>query len=71
MLPVTLALVLDMGAGTGWDAIWLAGLGHDVVAVEPAAARRAEGAGPHPVGIRWVAAYAGGSVPGQSVRRQG
>ena len=35
--------ILDIGAGTGRDAAWLAGLGHEVLAVEPVAALRAEG----------------------------
>ena len=35
--------ILDIGAGTGRDAAWLAGLGHDVLAVEPVAAFRAGG----------------------------
>jgi len=55
LLPRVPALVLEVGAGTGRDAAWLARLGHDVVAVEPSAAMRAEGerrqAG---VGVRWV-----------------
>jgi SAM-dependent methyltransferase len=32
LLPAVPALVLDVGAGTGRDAAWFAGLGHDVVA---------------------------------------
>ncbi|MCG5549622.1 class I SAM-dependent methyltransferase, partial [Halorhodospira halochloris] len=36
------ALVLDIGAGSGRDAAWLAVQGHDVVAVEPAAELRQE-----------------------------
>ncbi|NOR63838.1 MAG: methyltransferase domain-containing protein [Rhodobacteraceae bacterium] len=32
--------ILDIGAGTGRDAAWLAGLGHEVLAVEPVAAFR-------------------------------
>lgn len=43
LLPASPALVLDVGAGTSRDAAWLAQLGHDVVAVEPSAALRAEG----------------------------
>jgi SAM-dependent methyltransferase len=35
-LPKKPALILDIGAGTGRDAGWLASLGHEVVAVEPA-----------------------------------
>ena len=55
LLPQAPALVLDVGAGTGRDAAWLAGLGHDVVAVEPAAAMRAEGQRRHAdVGLRWI-----------------
>ena len=44
LLPTAPALVLDIGAVTGRDAAWFADLGHDVVAVEPAAAMRAEAA---------------------------
>lgn len=46
-------LALDVGAGSGRDAAWLAGLGFEVVAAEPAAGMRAEGARLHP-GLRWV-----------------
>ncbi len=54
--PPAPALVLDVGAGSGRDAAWLAGLGHDVVAVEPAPALRAEAARRHPgTAIRWLA----------------
>lgn len=56
VLPAAPALVLDVGAGTGRDAAWLARLGHDVVAVEPSAAMRAEGERRHAdTGVRWVA----------------
>lgn len=55
LLPTAPALVLDVGAGSGRDAAWLAGLGHDIVAVEPAAAMRAEAARLHPgPRIRWL-----------------
>jgi SAM-dependent methyltransferase len=55
LLPAVPALVLDIGAGTGRDAAWFAGLGHDVVAVEPASAMRAEAARLHPgPRIRWL-----------------
>ena len=55
LVPAAPALVLDVGAGTGRDAAWLAGLGHDVVAVEPSAAMRAEAARLHPgLGICWI-----------------
>jgi SAM-dependent methyltransferase len=54
-LPASPALVLDVGAGSGRDAVWLSELGHDVVAVEPAAAMRAEAARLHPgSGVRWL-----------------
>ena len=56
LLPAAPALILDVGAGTGRDAAWLARLGHDVVAVEPSAAMRAEGERRHPDnGLRWLA----------------
>ena len=34
-LPTTKALILDVGAGSGRDARWLADMGHEVIAVEP------------------------------------
>jgi hypothetical protein len=48
-------LALDVGAGAGRDAAWLVGLGYQVVAVEPAAAMRAEGMRRHgDPAIRWL-----------------
>ena len=48
-------LALDVGAGSGRDAAWLASLGFDVVAVEPSAAMRREGRSRHPEqAIRWI-----------------
>ncbi|WP_051328528.1 class I SAM-dependent methyltransferase [Geminicoccus roseus] len=48
-------LALDVGAGSGRDAAWLAGLGYEVVAVEPAAGMRAEAQERHPdPRIRWL-----------------
>ena len=48
-------IALDVGAGTGRDAAWLAGLGYEVVAVEPSAGMRRVGATLHPAaGIRWL-----------------
>ena len=41
-------IALDVGAGSGRDAAWLASLGYDVVAVEPAAGMRVEGQRRHP-----------------------
>ena len=37
LLPATPATILDVGAGSGRDAAWLAAKGYDVVAVEPSA----------------------------------
>ena len=54
-LPVPPALVLDVGAGTGADAAWLASQGHTVVAVEPTAELREPGRLLHPsTSIEWV-----------------
>jgi len=48
-------IALDVGAGSGRDAAWLASLGYDVVAVEPAAGMRVEGQRRHPdPRIRWL-----------------
>jgi SAM-dependent methyltransferase len=52
LLPAAPARVLDVGAGSGRDAAWLAGLGHAVTALEPAAPLRAAGAARHP-GLDW------------------
>lgn len=54
-LPAAPALVIDVGAGSGRDAAWLAGLGLAVIAVEPTRALR-EGAQAHHQDprIRWV-----------------
>lgn len=47
--------ILDVGAGSGRDAAWLAERGHEVVAVEPATALRREAAERHPhPRIRWL-----------------
>lgn len=55
LLPSAPALVLDVGAGTGRDAAWLASRGLEVVAVEPSGAMRAEAQRLHPSpSIRWV-----------------
>ena len=45
---------LDIGAGSGRDAAWLAGFGHKVVAVEPSSEMRKEAKRRHPrAGIQW------------------
>ena len=38
--PKLLCKIVDIGAGTGRDAAWFAGMGHQVVAVEPLDATR-------------------------------
>ena len=56
LYPSAPALILDVGAGSGRAAAWLAGLGHDVVAVEPAPALRAEAVRRHAgTTVRWMA----------------
>jgi len=48
-------IALDVGAGSGRDAAWLASLGYEVVAAEPAAGMRREAQGRHPdPRIRWL-----------------
>ena len=55
LLPPAGAAALDVGAGTGRDAVWLASLVFDVVAVEPSAAMRAQAAALHPKAVvRWI-----------------
>jgi SAM-dependent methyltransferase len=55
LISPTPGTVLDIGAGTGRDAAWLAGLGHDVVAVEPAPGMRTEAQQLHAnPRIRWL-----------------
>jgi len=55
LLPDTPGLALDIGAGTGADAAWLAERGYRVVAVEPMNEFRARGAALHPSqSIEWV-----------------
>ena len=54
-IPAGPGLALDVGAGSGRDAAWLASLGYDVVAAEPAAGMRREGRSRHPEPvIRWI-----------------
>lgn len=53
--PAPPARVLDIGAGTGRDAAWFAGLGHPVLAVEPVAELRERAARLHPEPeIEWL-----------------
>jgi SAM-dependent methyltransferase len=55
LLPASPCLILDIGAGTGADAAWLASRGHKVVAVEPVEQFRTAGSALHPSpAIEWV-----------------
>ncbi|WP_426197545.1 class I SAM-dependent methyltransferase [Massilia sp. DWR3-1-1] len=55
-LPPAGATVLDVGAGSGRDAAWLADRGYEVVAVEPSAAMLAQARALHAATrIHWVA----------------
>lgn len=55
LFPKTPCKVLDVGAGTGRDAAWLAGLGHHVVAAEPTAQLREPAKTLHPdPNIKWL-----------------
>jgi SAM-dependent methyltransferase len=63
LLPVAPARILDVGAGSGRDAAWLARQGHRVTAVEPAAGLRRLGQKRHRgLGIAWKE----GCLPGLS-----
>lgn len=59
-LPERPGLVLDVGAGSGRDAAWLAGRGHEVVAVEPSHSMLTEARRRHPDARRWL----GDRLPG-------
>ena len=55
LLPRSKSDVLDVGAGSGRDAAWLAGCDHRVVAVEPADHLRQKAMSVHPDhGIHWI-----------------
>jgi SAM-dependent methyltransferase len=55
LLPAAPASVIDIGAGTGRDAAWLAERGYRVVAVEPTEAMRSRAIVLHPTpAIEWI-----------------
>lgn len=55
LFPIGTARVADIGAGTGRDAAWFAGSGHDVVAVEPVRELREAGQALHTASnIQWL-----------------
>ena len=55
LLPAIPATVLDVGAGSGRDAAWLAAKGYDVIAVEPSANMRVASARLHPTTrVHWI-----------------
>ncbi|MFT4254813.1 MAG: class I SAM-dependent methyltransferase [Caulobacter sp.] len=52
-IPTRPARIADIGAGTGRDAAWLTGMGHALIAVEPAAALREAGRALRP-DLAWI-----------------
>lgn len=55
LLPKTKRLALDVGAGSGRDAAWLASLGFEVIAVEPSKCMRTEAQKRHnTTKIQWL-----------------
>jgi 2-polyprenyl-3-methyl-5-hydroxy-6-metoxy-1,4-benzoquinol methylase len=55
LLPIERVRIADIGAGTGRDAAWFAGLGHRVVAVEPVEEFRTAGMLRHSdLSIEWL-----------------
>ena len=61
LLPSKPGVVLDVGAGSGRDAAWLARMGHEVIAAEPSSEMRSRAKALHPdLPIRWLA----DSLPG-------
>ena len=55
LLPKRRAVVLDVGAGSGRDTVWLTSLGHEVIATDPSAAMRAQARRWHPeLGVQFL-----------------
>jgi len=55
LFPATPSRIADIGAGTGRDCAWLAGLGHNLLAVEPVDALRCAGMKLHDSpAIQWL-----------------
>ncbi len=56
LMPTGCGRILDVGAGSGRDAAWLAGQGHEVVAVEPSSAMWKEAKRRHAgMQVQWFA----------------
>ena len=55
LLPDRPAVIFDVGAGSGRDARAFAGLGYEVVAIEPSSGLRDHGMATAAPGVRWVA----------------
>ena len=56
LLPQRPAVILDVGAGSGRDAAWLAKEGYEVVAVDPSTAMRSATEKRHTgTAIQWIA----------------
>jgi ubiquinone/menaquinone biosynthesis C-methylase UbiE len=54
-LPSSPTVILDVGAGSGRDAAWLAAKNHDVIAIEPVTAMIREGLRRRPnPNFRWM-----------------
>lgn len=55
LMPTAPSSVLDIGAGTGSDSVWLAARGHKVMAIEPVTEFRNAGIQRHfPLQIDWI-----------------
>jgi SAM-dependent methyltransferase len=71
LVPAVPSHVLDIGAGTGADAAWLANRGHRVVAVEPTTTFRLHGMARYPsLPIEWVEDFLPGLENVVRIRRE-
>jgi protein-L-isoaspartate O-methyltransferase len=73
ILPEQSGLILDVGAGSGRDAAWLASLGHEVIAVEPSEQIRVRARELHAdaTGITWMRSRNSQGITGLSLRSGG